>query len=60
MTTQALAASDPNERLAEAQADGAAVVEYQQPILVTEPVSIGGFGDVVAFACSSEWMGGRV
>ena len=56
----ALAASDPIERLAETQAHGAAVVEYQEPMFVMKPVFIEGFADVVAFACSSEWVEGRV
>lgn len=56
----ALAAADPIERLAGARAEGAAVVEYQEPISALEPVFIGGFASVVAVACSSEWMEGRV
>lgn len=56
----ALAAADPIERLAGAQADGAAVVEYQEPIFVLEPVFIDAFANVAAGACSSEWMEGRV
>jgi len=56
----ALAAANPIERLAGAQADGATMVKYQEPILILEPVLIGGFANVVAVACSSEWMEGRV
>lgn len=55
-----LAAAGPIERLAGAQADGAVVIAYQEPTFVLEPVLIGGFANVVAGACSSEWMEGRV
>ncbi|MCX6620277.1 MAG: hypothetical protein NTY38_04230, partial [Acidobacteria bacterium] len=56
----ALAASEPIVRMAEAQADGAAEVEYQEPPFVMEPVFLECFADVVASACSSEWVDGRL
>lgn len=55
-----MAESAPYERLAEDRADGAAAVEYQEPIFALKPVSIEGFANVVADASSSEWMEGRV
>ena len=46
--------------MAAARADGAAGAEYQEPIFALEPVLIEGFADVIAIACSSEWMEGWV
>ena len=56
----ALSASDPIERMAEARSDGAAAVEYQEPIYVIEPTIIEGFADVRAIACSIECVEGKI